>query len=111
MNLDHLGSKVRNARKNGGYNFKEIADKCHISEQHLRNIEASGKYPSLDVFIHLCDGLSVSPNFMLDYIPDPDETDNEMEHFMAVASLLTERQRKYIETVMLSFLEYVREND
>jgi putative transcriptional regulator len=48
-----LVNKIKEYRKNRGYNIKEFAQKVGISESHLRKIERGVGSPSLKVAVRI----------------------------------------------------------
>lgn len=61
----NLGKRINQARKDRGITSDKLSELCNINATYLRQIEGSGKTPSLPVFISICNALKVSANFLL----------------------------------------------
>lgn len=60
-----LGRRINQARKDRGITADTLSELCNINSTYLRQIEGSGKTPSLPVFISICNQLKVSANYLL----------------------------------------------
>ncbi len=60
-----LGKRINQARKDRGITAEALSELCNINSTYLRQIEGSGKTPSLPVFISICNSLKVSANYLL----------------------------------------------
>jgi transcriptional regulator with XRE-family HTH domain len=66
--------EVRNLRK---LSSNKLAEICSIEPSFVRQIESAVKYPSIPVFIRLCNALHISPEYLLkDSLVEVDEPDN-----------------------------------
>jgi transcriptional regulator with XRE-family HTH domain len=54
-------------RLDRGWSQFELAEECHISEDHINNIERGKGWVSLEVIETLADALGVPPISLLDY--------------------------------------------
>ena len=60
-----LGKRINAARKDRGLTAEMLSEMCHINATYVRQIEGSGKIPSMAVFIELCNALKISPDYLL----------------------------------------------
>ena len=60
-----LGKRINQTRKDRGITADKLSELCNINATYLRQIEGSGKTPSLPVFISICNSLKVSANYLL----------------------------------------------
>ena len=65
MNKLALGRRIHNARKERGLTSEKLSELCDINATYLRQIESGVKTPSLQVFVTICQQLSVSPHYLL----------------------------------------------
>lgn len=65
MDLKAFGKKVRAARKRKDMTGEAMAEKCDITPNFLRQIEAGTKGVSIDNFVNICNVLDVSPEYLL----------------------------------------------
>ena len=64
-----FGKKVNEKRKSLNLKTDELAVKCGIEPGYMRQILA-GQVPSGQVIIKLCEVLSLSPNYLFDFVED-----------------------------------------
>ena len=55
----HFGDKLRNVRERRGITLKEVADKAHVSESLVSQIERNRVSPSIDTLLSIADVLGV----------------------------------------------------
>lgn len=60
-----LGKRINRARKDLGITAEKLSERCNINATYLRQIEGGAKVPSLPVFIHICNALKISPDYLL----------------------------------------------
>lgn len=60
-----LGVRIREARKRKGLSADDLAERCKVGSVHIRKIEAGIKVPSIKTFVHLCNALQTSPEYLL----------------------------------------------
>ena len=63
--LNSLGKRVREAREKKYLSREQLAEKVELAPYYLGEIERGTKFPSLAVFIRLCDVLGVSADYLL----------------------------------------------
>lgn len=65
MEKKTLGGRVNAARKDRNLMAEKLAEICSINATYLRQIESGAKFPSLPLFIALCNALETSPDYLL----------------------------------------------
>ena len=60
-----LGNRIRLRRKELGLSQSKLAELLDISNNHMSAIENGREKPSMDKFIHICDLLKTTPDFLL----------------------------------------------
>lgn len=60
-----LGNRIRLRRKELGLSQSKLAESLDISNNHMSAIENGREKPSMDKFIHICDLLKTTPDFLL----------------------------------------------
>lgn len=65
MEKKTLGGRVNAARKDRNLTAEKLAEICSINATYLRQIESGAKFPSLPLFIALCNALETSPDYLL----------------------------------------------
>ncbi|MCC0627807.1 MULTISPECIES: helix-turn-helix domain-containing protein [unclassified Clostridioides] len=69
MNLNYLGERIRERRKEMGITIEQLAEKVDIGYNHLSNIERGKKIPSLLTFIKIVNELDTTSDIILkDYV-------------------------------------------
>lgn len=77
MNKVMFGKRLKEIRKLRNMTSNKLAELCEIEPSFVRQIESAAKYPSIPVFVKLCNALCVSPEYLLkDSLYDIDEPDN-----------------------------------
>lgn len=66
MNNKLFGKKINDKRKACGLKTEELADKCGIEHGYMRQI-LSGRIPSGQVILRLCEILELSPNYLFGF--------------------------------------------
>ena len=71
MEKTGLGKRINAVRKARGLAADRLSEMCNINATYLRQIEGGVKMPSLPVFIDICKGLKISPDYLLqDELPE-----------------------------------------
>ena len=71
MEKNGLGKRINAVRKDRGLTADRLSETCNINATYLRQIEGGVKMPSLPVFIDICKGLKISPDYLLqDELPE-----------------------------------------
>ncbi len=60
-----IGKRVSKRRKELKIKQNELAERLDISNTHMSSIENQHENPSLDIFVMLCNELSVTPDYLL----------------------------------------------
>lgn len=60
-----LGNRIRLRRKELGLSQSKLAELLDIFNNHMSAIENGREKPSMDKFIHICDLLKTTPDFLL----------------------------------------------
>lgn len=68
----HFGAKINERRKDLGLRTEDLAMECGLEPGYMRQI-LTGRIPSGQVIIRLCDLLKLSPNYLFDYIEDDED--------------------------------------
>ena len=86
MERNSLGKRINAVRKDRGLTADKLSEMCNINAVYLRQIEGGVKMPSLPVFIDICKGLKVSP----DYLLQDELTENEISPIREIEALWKE---------------------
>lgn len=65
MIIKRFGEKVNQRRKEMNITAQQLADMCHVNCGYMRQI-LSGKLPSGQIIIKLCEVLDLSPNYLFE---------------------------------------------
>ena len=60
-----MGYRIKIRRKEFRIKQAELAEKLNISNNHMSSIENGRQKPSLDIFIQICNLLSITPDYLL----------------------------------------------
>lgn len=60
-----MGNRIKVRRKELRIKQAELAEALDISNNHMSSIETGKQKPSLDIFIGICKGLNVTPDYLL----------------------------------------------
>lgn len=60
-----LGRRINQLRKSKGITSERLAEICEVNPTHMRKIESGGSYPSLPLFLRICNALETSSDFLL----------------------------------------------
>ena len=60
-----FGQRINYIRKSQKITSEQLAEICGVNAGHIRQIEAGMRLPSLNLFIEICNGLQVSPEYLL----------------------------------------------
>ncbi len=60
LDLDRLGERIRNCRRESSMTLLQLAAAASVSPEHLLMIEAGEREPSLSCFVRLARALGVS---------------------------------------------------
>ncbi|MEG0833286.1 MAG: helix-turn-helix transcriptional regulator, partial [Oscillospiraceae bacterium] len=60
-----LGRRMSQLRKSKGMTSERLAELCEVNPTHMRKIESGGGYPSLPLFLKICNALETSADFLL----------------------------------------------
>lgn len=60
-----MGERIKIRRKELRIKQAELAEFLNISNNHMSAIENGRQKPSLDTFIHICNHLNVTPDYLL----------------------------------------------
>lgn len=105
MELKRFGQKLKEKRKQKGFTYRELADKCHINHGYIRQLEAGHKCPSMQLIFSLCDVLGTSPNYLFEY-----EEENEDTEILAMIHKLFPEQKKEVLYMLDAYIKYYAEN-
>lgn len=59
-----LGRRINQLRKSKGMTSERLSELCEINPTHMRKIESGGGYPSLPLFLKICNALETSSDFL-----------------------------------------------
>ncbi len=77
VNKVMFGKKLKEVRNLRKLTSNKLAELCNIEPSFVRQIESAAKYPSIPVFVRLCNALRISPEYLLkDSLVEVDEPDN-----------------------------------
>ena len=108
MDKKLLGRRINFARKDAGITGEKLAELCNINATYLRQIESGTKVPSLPVFLSICNGIKVSPTYLLQ-----DSLENaecpEIDELMELCKRASPKQIRLISTMIKSVLMSMQE--
>lgn len=64
INYRKIGTRIAQRRKELGFNQTQLAEKVHLSTNHVSNVETGGSY-SLDALLLICDALEITPDYVI----------------------------------------------
>ena len=67
MQVDYvaLGKRIAKRRRALGLTQVQVNEAAGLSDKYLSNIETARSIPSIDVFMRICEALSVTPDYLL----------------------------------------------
>lgn len=65
LNIEALGLKVKQFRKEKGYSAEKLADISGVSKSHINNIESANSSVSTEVLVRIANALEVSVDVLL----------------------------------------------
>lgn len=60
-----MGQRMKSRRKELKISQGQLAEDVGVSNNHISSIETGKETPSLDTFIRICNGLKVTPDYLL----------------------------------------------
>lgn len=96
IDLQGIGKRIQNRRKQQGYTQEQLAEMMNVSIQMISNLERGNKAIRIDNLINLSQILNVST----DYILTGKQTKDDVSAVIAQISSLSERDRKMIELLI-----------
>lgn len=60
-----IGKRIQLRRKELGLRQCALAEMLNISNNHMSSIETGREKPSLEILLHICDALEVTPDYLL----------------------------------------------
>lgn len=60
-----LGKRINQLRKSKGITSEQLSEICEVNPTHMRKIESGGSFPSLPLFLKICNALETSSDFLL----------------------------------------------
>lgn len=110
MKESSLGKRINAVRKRRGLTSEQMAEKCHINANYLRQIECGAKIPSLPVFVDICNVLSISPNYLLNGMYGTNEV-SDIRELEALWRSVSPERRAMAVAMVKTVLEFeYREN-
>lgn len=100
INLRKIGTRIAQRRKELGLNQGQLAEKVHLSNNHISNIENGGSY-SLEVFLSICDALEITP----DYVILGAIRSERKEDFLDLLKLCDEHEATILLDIIESFIK------
>ena len=94
--LQKIGARIQNRRKQQGYTQETLAEKMNVSIQMISNLERGNKAIRIDNLIKLCKILNIST----DYILTGKETMQDISMQASDLAKLSEKDRKMIEMLI-----------
>ena len=97
-----IGKRVSKRRKDLKIKQNELAERLDISNNHMSSIENQRENPSLDVFVMLCNELSVTPDYLL---LGNMHTNNIQKNIIDSLRLCDQRELMLIENIINYFID------
>lgn len=77
VNKVMFGKRLKEVRNLRNLSSIKLAEICSIEPSFVRQIESAAKFPSIPVFVRLCNALNISPEYLLkDSLVEVDDPDN-----------------------------------
>ena len=99
MKDKRCGEKINQRRKEKGLKVEELADLCHIRPGYMRQILA-GQVPSGQVIIKLCEVLSLSPNYLFDFVEE-----GEDKEILQALNQLSTKEKQVVLNLLHSYIK------
>ena len=112
INLKSVGSHIKTARSEAGYNQKEFAEYMGIEQKYLSDVERGVACPSLPLMVAISDKLNVSMNFLTKGNDDTSQDTKipwETMYYVPEAEGLDDRQYRMILKVIRFMAENLKE--
>ena len=100
VDLNEIGRRIQNRRKQRGYTQEQLAEMMNVSIQMVSNLERGNKAIRIDNLINLSQILDVST----DYILLGKETTEDISTLTSRISKLPPKDRKTVEMLIEYFL-------
>ncbi len=65
IQYDLIGQRIKLRRKERNIKQADMAEHLGISNNHMSSIENGRQKPSLEILLHICDYLCVTPDYLL----------------------------------------------
>lgn len=101
MDLSHVGSRIKAARKAQDMTQEQLAEKSGIAAGHMGIIERGIKVPQLDNFVAICNALHVSADELLQDVVDVSVSYSANEVSKKLEKLPVEEQRKILRAISI----------
>jgi len=95
-----IGNRIYDLRISRGWTREVLAEKADISVQFLSDIEKGKKGMTVTTLRKLCNGLSVTADFLLE-----GENSDDGEEFAAILKSLPDSKRRYAKDLLLTFIQ------
>lgn len=96
VDLNGIGKRIQNRRKQQGYTQEQLAEMMNVSIQMVSNLERGNKAIRIDNLVNLSQILDIST----DYILTGKETKEDIEALTARIAQLSPKDRKIIEMLV-----------
>lgn len=98
-----FSQNLKNARKDNNMTQEMLAEKCNVTTQFIRNIEAKSKLGSINTLINICLSLNTTPNELF-YEIFKENIKNDKELTLKINKLST-RDKNIVITMINKMLE------
>lgn len=106
LNSILLGERIKKVRKEAGLTTAQFAELCDFSYVYARKIESGGKTPSLSMFIHICNVLKVSPEYLLADSLEFENGKEDWEKYETAVKKYTPKQLNLIEKTIAGIINF-----
>lgn len=102
-----LGRRINQLRKSKGITSERLSEICEVNPTHMRKIESGGSYPSLPLFLKICNALETSSDFLLGEMLDNPVMPDTVEQLGKQLKHLTPNQIEMVRGMIEVMVEHI----
>ncbi len=106
LNSVMLGERIKKVRREANLSTAQFAELCDLSYVYARKIESGGKTPSLSMFLHICNVLKVSPEYLLADSLEVENSNADWEKYETAVKKYTPKQLKLIRDTINGLIDF-----
>lgn len=102
-----LGRRINQLRKSKGITSERLSEICEVNPTHMRKIESGGSYPSLPLFLKICNALETSSDFLLGEMLDNPMMPDVVEQLGKQLKHLTSNQIEMVSEMIEVMVDHI----